>query len=72
MLDLFANLTDNKYIILLLVNLLFLVIGMLMEANAAVVMMTPLLRPLMLSLGLSDPEMRKPLPEIYPAGAENP
>ena len=53
-LDLFANLTDNKYIILLLVNLLFLVIGMLMEANAAVVMMTPLLRPLMLSLGLSD------------------
>ena len=33
---------------------LFLVIGMLMEANAAVVMMTPLLRPLMLSLGLSD------------------
>ena len=32
----------------------FLVIGMLMEANAAVVMMTPLLRPLMLSLGLSD------------------
>ena len=33
---------------------IFLVIGMLMEANAAVVMMTPLLRPLMLSLGLSD------------------
>lgn len=53
-LDFFTNLTDNKYIILLLINLLFLVIGMLMEANAAVVMMTPLLRPLMLSMGLTD------------------
>ncbi|SFP03738.1 TRAP transporter, DctM subunit [Oscillibacter sp. PC13] len=53
-LDFFTNLTDNKYIILLLINLLFLLIGMLMEANAAVVMMTPLLRPLMLSMGLTD------------------
>ena len=50
----FTELTDNKYIILLLINLLFLVIGMLMEANAAVVMMTPLLRPLMLAMGLTD------------------
>jgi len=53
-LNFFTNLTDNKYIILLLINLLFLVIGMLMEANAAVVMMTPLLRPLMLSMGMTD------------------
>ena len=50
----FTSLTDNKYIILLLINLLFLIIGMLMEANAAVVMMTPLLRPLMLQMGLTD------------------
>ena len=38
----------------LLVNLLFLVIGMLMEANAAVVMMTPILLPLVKSMGV-DP-----------------
>ncbi len=50
----FTALTSNKYIILLLINILFLIIGMLMEANAAVVMMTPLLRPLMLEMGLTD------------------
>ncbi|MDO5140486.1 MAG: TRAP transporter large permease [Eubacteriales bacterium] len=53
-LNFFTELTSNKYIILILINILFLIIGMLMEANAAVVMMTPLLRPLMLSMGLTD------------------
>jgi len=43
----FASITDNKIFILLLINVLFLLIGMLMEANAAIVMMTPLLLPLM-------------------------
>ena len=50
----FSSITNSPVVILLLLNILFLIIGMLMEANAAVVMMTPLLRPLMLSLGLSD------------------
>lgn len=53
-LSFFTELTSNKVIILLLINILFLIIGMLMEANAAVVMMTPLLRPLMLSMGMTD------------------
>ncbi|MFR6394259.1 MAG: TRAP transporter large permease subunit [Oscillospiraceae bacterium] len=34
-------------VILLLLNLLFLIIGMLMEANAAIIMMTPILMPLL-------------------------
>lgn len=47
LLDLFTTLTSNKAIILLLLNALFLVIGMLMEANAAIIMMTPLLAGIM-------------------------
>ena len=43
----FTSITSSKLVILLLLNLLFLVIGMLMEANAAVVMMTPILTPLL-------------------------
>jgi len=43
----FTAITDSKYVILLLLNLLFLIIGMLMEANAAIIMMTPILTPLL-------------------------
>ncbi len=50
----FTSITNNPAIILLLINILFLIIGMLMEANAAIVMMTPLLLPLIKSLGI-DP-----------------
>ncbi|MCF0137527.1 MAG: TRAP transporter large permease [Oscillospiraceae bacterium] len=48
----FTAMTDSKVIILLLINLLFLVIGMLMEANAAVVMMVPILMPLLNAFGV--------------------
>jgi tripartite ATP-independent transporter DctM subunit len=47
MLELFTALTGNKLVIILLLNFLFLIIGMLMEANAAIIMMTPLLTSLM-------------------------
>ena len=47
MVSFFSSVTDSPIIILLLLNLLFLIIGMLMEANAAVVMMTPSLLPLL-------------------------
>ncbi len=47
LMELFSSITDSKFVILLLLNLLFLVIGMLMEANAAIIMMTPILTPLM-------------------------
>lgn len=50
----FSAITSSKVIILLLMNLLFLVIGMLMEANAAIIMMTPILMPLLSAFGI-DP-----------------
>ncbi len=53
-LNTFASITDSPLVILLMINILFLIIGMLMEANAAIVMMTPLLLPLMNAFGI-DP-----------------
>lgn len=50
----FSSITDSKIVVLLLLNLLFLVIGMLMEANAAIIMMTPMLMPLLAAFGI-DP-----------------
>lgn len=47
MLELFTSVTQSRVVILLLLNLLFLIIGMLMEANAAIIMMTPILTPLL-------------------------
>jgi TRAP transporter, DctM subunit len=54
MLTAFTAITSSKTVILLLLNLLFLVIGMLMEANAAIIMMTPILTPLLTAFGI-DP-----------------
>ena len=53
LMELFTAITDNKFVILLLLNLLFLVIGMLMEANAAIIMMTPILTPLLTAFNIS-------------------
>lgn len=50
----FSSVTDSKVIVLLLLNLLFLVIGCLMEANAAIIMMTPILLPLLSAFNI-DP-----------------
>ncbi len=52
MLDGFTAITSNRIVILLLLNLLFLVIGMLMEANAAIIMMTPILMPLLTAFNI--------------------
>lgn len=48
------SLTENKYLILLLINVLLLIIGVFMEALAAIVIITPVLLPLALQLGI-DP-----------------
>ena len=48
----FSSITDSPIVILFLLNILFLIIGMLMEANAAVVMMTPILLPLLNAFGI--------------------
>lgn len=50
----FTSITDSKILILVLVNVLFLILGMLMEANSAVIMMTPILLPLVKVFGV-DP-----------------
>ena len=52
-LDTLMSWTSNRVIILLLINVLLLVIGCLMEGNAAIVMLTPLLLPLVSALGIS-------------------
>jgi len=54
MLKLFTSITSSKIVILLLLNILFLILGMLMEANAAIIMMTPILLPLLDAFGI-DP-----------------
>ncbi|WP_352400396.1 TRAP transporter large permease [Anaerotignum sp.] len=53
-LEVFSSITSSKIVILLLLNVLFFVIGMLMEANAAIIMMTPILLPLLSAFGI-DP-----------------
>lgn len=48
------NFTDNKIIILLLINILLLIIGIFMEALAAIVIITPVLLPIAIGVGV-DP-----------------
>lgn len=47
------SLTDNKYIILLLINLILLVLGMFMDATAIQLIMVPILLPVMDALMVS-------------------
>ena len=49
-----TSLTDNKYIMLLILNVAFLIIGMFMEALAVMTITVPFLIPLMSSFGI-DP-----------------
>lgn len=51
---LLLTVTDNKYVMLLLVNLFLLVVGMFLEGTAALIILTPLLVPTMSALGV-DP-----------------
>ena len=48
------GITDNPYILLLLVNLLLLVVGMLLDASPAILILGPMLAPTMVQLGI-DP-----------------
>lgn len=49
-----VEITDNKYVFLILVNLVLFLVGMFMETNAAVLLMGPLLAPAAFAFGL-DP-----------------
>jgi C4-dicarboxylate transporter DctM subunit len=46
--------TDNKWLILLLLNVILLVIGTFMETTASLIILTPILLPLMITIGV-DP-----------------
>ncbi len=48
------NISDSKIVILLAINILLLFVGMFMEALAAIVILTPILMPIVLQLGI-DP-----------------
>ncbi len=46
------SLTNNKAIILLIINIIFLVLGCLMDGNSIIVMMVPLMTSLLVALGV--------------------
>ncbi|MDR1596405.1 MAG: TRAP transporter large permease, partial [Treponema sp.] len=46
------NLTDNKYVILILINIILLIAGTFMETGAILIIMVPLLMPLMSKIGI--------------------
>ncbi|MGE4276789.1 MAG: TRAP transporter large permease [Lawsonibacter sp.] len=52
--EMLTSLTDNKYIMLMILNIAFLIIGMFMEALAVMTITVPFLIPLMNSFGI-DP-----------------
>jgi tripartite ATP-independent transporter DctM subunit len=50
----FASLSDNRYVILLMINLLLLALGTLMDMAPLILILTPILLPLVVKLGV-DP-----------------
>ncbi len=46
--------SSNKYVVLLLINLFLLVVGCFMESNSAIIILTPIMMPMALKLGI-DP-----------------
>lgn len=44
---LIVSITDNQIIILLLLNILFLILGCIMEGNAIIIIMIPILIPVL-------------------------
>ena len=48
------SLTDNKYIIFLLMNIILLVIGMFMDITPAVLIFTPIFLPIAISFGMTE------------------
>ncbi|MBR3881002.1 MAG: TRAP transporter large permease [Mailhella sp.] len=46
------GLTQNKYVVLLLFNVLLLIMGMLLETNAIILLLAPILAPVAVSLGV--------------------
>lgn len=51
--DLILSITNNKYVFLLLINILLLIMGMFMDGGAAVIILAPILAPVAMSMGIS-------------------
>ena len=47
------NFTSNKYVILFLFNIILLVVGLFLQASPAIALLTPMLLPVMTSVGIS-------------------
>ncbi len=45
--------SENKYVILLIINLMLLVVGCFMETNAALIILTPIFLPIVVALGVN-------------------
>ena len=53
MLTLFYSISDNKYVLLLLINIFLIIMGMLMDDISVVVLTTPILMPIIQQLGIN-------------------
>ena len=51
--DLFLSFTTNKYVFLLLLNILLLIMGMFMDGSAALIILAPIFQPIAATLGIS-------------------
>lgn len=49
----FLSITDNKYIVLLLINILLIFLGMIMSMSSIIIIMTPILVPVLTALDVS-------------------
>lgn len=47
------SLTQNKYILLLIINIIYLIMGTFMETNAAIILTVPILLPIVTAVGVS-------------------
>lgn len=49
-----TSFSDNRYVLLVLINIVLLILGMLMETGAAILLVTPILYPIAMAIGI-DP-----------------
>lgn len=47
-----TSISSNKYVILMIINLIFLIVGMWMETSAAILLFVPILAPVVTSMGV--------------------
>jgi len=52
-LNLLTSLSDNQFVLLMLVNIFLIIIGMLMDDTSAILLCTPILLPVVTQLGVS-------------------